>query len=228
MSESNIFTAIIAVMSQIGYVKKQRSPNLNYSFAGEAALIAALRPDMVEQGIFMTVSKISNVVQREYTTAKGTAMVNVSLVLTLKFYHAPSGTFIEVEAAGEGSDTGDKATAKAMTAAYKYALRETFCIETGDDPDKDPSGERQVPQPVQRQAQHAPAQVEAKPDDAEPAPANWAGVIEYSKLAEQAKKLGLAAPVIEPMKNTKGQVRGLYARLTNDVAKAQAARASAA
>jgi hypothetical protein len=34
---------------------------------------------------------------------------------------------------------GDKATAKAMTGAYKYALRQTFCIETGDDPDKDPS-----------------------------------------------------------------------------------------
>ena len=39
---------------------------------------------------------------------------------------------------GEGSDTGDKASNKALTGAYKYALRQTFCIETGDDPASTP------------------------------------------------------------------------------------------
>ena len=38
-------------------------------------------------------------------------------------------------------DTGDKDSNKAMTAAFKYALRQTLMIETGDDPDKTPNGE---------------------------------------------------------------------------------------
>jgi hypothetical protein len=47
MSE-NIHQAINAVMNEVGYVKKIRSAGVNYSFAGEAALIAAIRPSMVE------------------------------------------------------------------------------------------------------------------------------------------------------------------------------------
>ncbi len=132
----NIYTAINAVMSQVGYVKKQRSPNLNYSYAGEAALIAALRPEMVEQGIVVFVDSVHDVTTRDYVTGKGTSMVNVTLTVIFRFVHAPSQTYITVAARGEGMDTGDKANNKAMTCAYKYALRQTFMIETGDDPDR--------------------------------------------------------------------------------------------
>ena len=44
-----------------------------------------------------------------------------------------------VKVLGDGADTGDKASYKAMTGAMKYALRQTFVIETGDDPDDTPS-----------------------------------------------------------------------------------------
>jgi hypothetical protein len=38
---------------------------------------------------------------------------------------------------GEGEDSGDKATYKAMTGAQKYALLKLFLISTGDDPEAD-------------------------------------------------------------------------------------------
>ena len=132
---SNILKAINAVMQEIGYVKKQKSPNLNYTFAGEAALISAIRPAMVEQGLVMYVSKVYDIQNREYQTKNGAAMVNVTLTADVVFTHAESGESITVQARGEGSDSGDKANNKAMTCAYKYALRQTFMIETGDDPD---------------------------------------------------------------------------------------------
>lgn len=138
---SAIHEAINKVMDEVGYVKKSRAQNLNYSFAGEAALIAALRPSMVEHGLYMTVSKIHNITRENYTTAKGTAMVNTVIHATVKFTHV-GGESIEVDAVGEGSDSGDKSSNKAMTGLYKYALRQTFCIETGDDPDKYASEER--------------------------------------------------------------------------------------
>ena len=138
----NIHEAINAVMQEVGYVKKTKSGGLNYSFAGEAALIAALRPAMVEHGVYMAVSKINGITRENYTTAKGTAMVNTVISADVVFTHAPSGTFVTIASVGEGSDAGDKSANKAMTGLYKYALRQTFCIETGDDPDKYASEER--------------------------------------------------------------------------------------
>lgn len=139
--EKNIHEAIVAVMKEVGYVQKQKAAELRYTFAGEAALIAALRPPMVEHGIYMAVIEIKDIQTLQYTTKSGTSMFKVSLVAVIRFTHAPSGTFTDVMATGEGADSGDKSFNKALTGAYKYALRETFCIETGDDPDKYPSEE---------------------------------------------------------------------------------------
>ncbi len=142
MSE-NIHQAINAVMQEVGYVKKTKSGGLNYSFAGESALIAALRPAMVENGIYMHVLKIESVTRENYTTKSGTAMVNTVISAIIRFTHL-SGSFVDVASTGEGSDSGDKSANKAMTGLYKYAMRQTFCIETGDDPDKYASDERKV------------------------------------------------------------------------------------
>lgn len=154
---SAIHEAINKVMDEVGYVKKSRAQNLNYSFAGEAALISALRPSMVEHGIFMTVSKVHNITRENYTTAKGTAMVNTVIHATVRFLHT-SGESLDVDAVGEGSDSGDKSANKAMTGLYKYALRQTFCIETGDDPDKTASDERKGKvSPEKNEAKSAPS-----------------------------------------------------------------------
>ena len=54
--------AIWAIMCEISYVQKQKSPNLNYTFAGEAALIRALRPYMEKYGVIMSVVDQKDVV----------------------------------------------------------------------------------------------------------------------------------------------------------------------
>ena len=141
MEHKTIHEAINAVMDEVGYVKKSKAANLNYSFAGEAALIAAIRPSMVEHGIYMSVNEIVSISRENYTTAKGTAMVNTVIHAMVKFTNR-TGDSVIVAAVGEGSDSGDKSANKAMTGLYKYALRQTFCIETGDDPDKYASEDR--------------------------------------------------------------------------------------
>jgi hypothetical protein len=135
IKHDNIFQAINAVMGEVGYVKKQKSLDLKYTYAGEAALIEALRPAMVSHGVFCYATSYDSVTQSEYTTRNGAVMTRTTLRATVRFQH-DSGTFIDVQSVGEGADSGDKSLNKAMTGAYKYALRQTFCIETGDDPDK--------------------------------------------------------------------------------------------
>jgi hypothetical protein len=136
---SEIFKAINAVMNEIGYVQKKKGANLNYSFAGEAALIEAIRPEMVKQGLFLFPTEVRENITT-YTTSRGSAMNWAIVVVTYRFAHIGGETF-DVQVTGEGADIGDKAFNKAMTGAYKYALRQTFCIETGDDPDKYPPEE---------------------------------------------------------------------------------------
>jgi hypothetical protein len=139
----NIHEAISNVMGKVGYVQKEKKEGgLKYSYASEAALIAALRPEIVVEKITLSCDDISGVEVREYESNNGAKMVNVSLTAKWRFVHAPSGTSIIVTSRGEGSDNSDKANNKAMTGSMKYAIRQTFMIETGDDPDASQSDER--------------------------------------------------------------------------------------
>lgn len=131
-----INAAVNATMQKVGYVQKQRAApgsGLNYSFAGEAALIEALRPAMVEHGLFLVPDSIEPSTDT-YTTKAG-AVMNRSIVSVGYTLHHVSGECLRVAAMGEGSDVGDKSYPKAMTGALKYALRQLFLVETGDDPD---------------------------------------------------------------------------------------------
>lgn len=128
--------AISWIMEQVGYVQKVKAKELNYSFAGEADLIAALRPPMVTAHLIVFVSAILELRQATYTTKSGTVMNHATVHGLVTFRHAPSGSDVVVQACGEGADVSDKAVNKAMTGMLKYALRQTFLIETGDDPDR--------------------------------------------------------------------------------------------
>ena len=150
----NIEQAIAAIYGAVGYVQKEKKQGLNYTFASESALIEALRPAMVAEGVTVRVAGLADVTHEAIAVGKSeSVMQRTTLVATVRFAHAPSGTHIDVVAAGEGMDSGDKSSNKAMTCALKYALRQTFLIETGDDPDRDvvapePRGARPAARPT--------------------------------------------------------------------------------
>lgn len=134
-AKGSIGKAILKVMKDVGYVQKESAPGLKYTFAGEVALIKALRPAMLEQGIFCHVVDILSSSHELYETKNGTVMNRVITHGVVRFEHPASGTYIDAHAMGEAADAGDKASNKASTGLLKYALRQTFLIETGDDPD---------------------------------------------------------------------------------------------
>ena len=145
MNESpNIYTAINEVMQQVGYVQKtgQMRGGGNYKYAGEAEIIATIRPAMVDAGIIMYPAGVHDMRIDTYPT-KNSSMNHVVAIYTWVFTHAESSTSIEVMTVGEGADVGDKSANKSMTAAKKYALLQTFLIETGNDPDDSSSQDMQ-------------------------------------------------------------------------------------
>jgi len=135
----NMASAILGVMRDVGYVFKSGKIKIggSYSFAGETDLLRALRPAMIIHGLCMVpVGSIIDPIHEEVTNRNGKSIARtVRVVATYRLMHE-SGEHVDLQVAGEGQDRGDKATAKANTIALKYALRQAFLIETGDDPDK--------------------------------------------------------------------------------------------
>ena len=148
-----LIQAMNEVMKEVGYVQKDKTMTFGerYSYAGEAAFIAAIRPPMVEHGIVFCPIRSELVHHEQYQNSKGTLQNRVVISVTFRFSHV-SGETLDVSAMGEGIDSGDKATPKAMTSALKYALRQSFVIETGDDPDDTPSAHQERGQPRDAEA----------------------------------------------------------------------------
>jgi len=163
--------AIAWVYSQVGYVQKVKSPQLSYTFASEAALIAALRPPMVAIDLIVFVSGIDDLRQDSFTTKSGAVMQRATVLGQVTFQHVLSQTTVIVRACGEGMDSGDKSVNKAMTGMLKYALRQTFLIETGDDPDTAPSAQDLTPRTGRRSSRSQAAPPVAPPPSPAPAPA---------------------------------------------------------
>lgn len=131
--------AKLGVWKACPYLLKKSAGGLKYTFASEADLIALVRPALIEHGVLVT--PVSSVIESdtEFKTTHGTVMRRVVCRKVYRFTHVWTGEGEDVEMHGEGADVGDKACNKAMTDAFKYAIRQWAMIETGDDPDKQAS-----------------------------------------------------------------------------------------
>lgn len=134
--------AKLAVMAEVPYVQKnqpKQGGGIKYSYASEAALIESLHPACVKHGLTFTPTRIRVIDKEPIATVQGRPMNRLVVSIQYKITHADSGESDVCVAMGESMDVGDKTAPKASTIAYKYMLRQAFMIETGDDPDKEPS-----------------------------------------------------------------------------------------
>lgn len=133
-----IYKAIIGVMQDIGAVgKDQINKQQGWKFRGIDDVMNALHPAMVKHGVFAVPEIVEQ--NREVKVLKsGTSMIFSVCRIRYTFY-AEDGTYVQATVVGEGMDTGDKATNKAMAIAFKYACFQVFCIPTEEmvDPDSE-------------------------------------------------------------------------------------------
>ncbi len=126
------------------YVQKtgQMQGVARYSYAKEGDFIAAIRPLMETHGVTVRPVQMQVISNDVFQRKNGGDAYRVVVLATFEFLHS-SGDKATAQAIGEGQDSGDKAFNKAMTGAFKYCLRQAFCVETGDDPDDTPSHEQE-------------------------------------------------------------------------------------
>lgn len=125
----NIFEAISAVMKDCGAVgKTSTNPQQGYKYRGIDAVMNAIQPALVKHGVFVTPEVLEQTREERQTTRGGNLIYSV---VKVKYtFYSNDGSSVSAVVVGEGMDSGDKATNKAMSAAFKYALFQTFCIPT--------------------------------------------------------------------------------------------------
>lgn len=132
----NIFEALSAVMADVGAVRKDsKNTSQNFNFRGIDAVVNAVSPALRKHGVVV----FPDVLWIDYQTvtigSKGTQMGHCKVKVRYTFA-AKDGSKIEAAVFAEAMDSGDKATAKAMSVAFRTCLLQTLCLPTDEiDPD---------------------------------------------------------------------------------------------
>lgn len=134
--DGKIYEAINGVMADVGAVgKNSYNEQQRFRFRGIDAIMNALYPALTKHKVFV-VPEVLEQTREERESAKGGRLIYSICKIKYTFF-AEDGSSVSAVTIGEGMDSGDKATNKAMAIALKYAFFQVFCIPTEEmiDPD---------------------------------------------------------------------------------------------
>jgi hypothetical protein len=131
-----IYKKMSDVMKDVGAIgKDQKNTAQGFKFRGIDQFVNALYPALTKHGVFMTprATQFSQDL-KDVTRSNGKAGVDKHVAIMMEYdFYAEDGSKVTVgPVPAEGLDSGDKATNKALSAALKYALIQTFSIPTED------------------------------------------------------------------------------------------------
>jgi hypothetical protein len=126
-----------ADLAKTGISKNQKNTQQNYKFRGIDDLYNALGGVLASNGLCVLPRALTREVTERETKSGGT-LFSVLLTVELDLVCAEDASVHTIRMFGEAMDSGDKATNKASTAAYKYACLQAFCIPIdGEEQDSD-------------------------------------------------------------------------------------------
>lgn len=127
---------VSADLASTGIAKGRKNEQQGYKFRGIDEVFNALAPSLVKHGLVILPRMVGrSVVERQ--TKSGGVLFYVVVDAEFDFVATEDGSKHTVRTFGEAMDSADKATNKAMSAAYKYAAFQAFCIPTEGDNDAD-------------------------------------------------------------------------------------------
>ena len=151
MENAKIYSAIPAIMDEIGHIgKDKKNQQQGFMFRGIDKVMNTMKPLMAKHGVF-AVPEVVETQRSERTTKSGGNLIYT--IHKIKYHFVASdGSEVCATVVGEGMDSADKSSNKAMAVAFKYACFQVFCIPTDEMAKDDPDGyspESSVPTPTQ-------------------------------------------------------------------------------
>lgn len=145
-----IHPSMVAIANDIGKIgvsKDRKNTQQNFAFRGIDDVQNALNPIMARHEVYCT-PEYEDYPDVERATNSGGTLVFAKVRGTFTFRSGKDGSSVTVVTIGKAMDTADKATNKAMSAAYKYCFLQVFNIPTESNEDADASTpEPSVPKP---------------------------------------------------------------------------------
>lgn len=170
--ENGIYRAIAAVLSDVGAVGKDGQNAFDkYRYRSIDAVMNAMHPAMAKYGVFVMPEVLEQ--SREERGSRNGGVLIYSIIKVRYTFYAEDGSSLTATVIGEGMDKGDKSVNKAMSAAFKYALFQVFCIPTdefSDSEDESPEARQKpknkIDEYAKREAQKAGSNAKKQIDDA--------------------------------------------------------------
>jgi hypothetical protein len=141
-STPHVYTAINSVQTKLskdGISKDRRNQQgSGYNFRGIDDVYNVLSSILSECGLVI-LPRVTERHQDERTSKSGGSLFYTTIKMEFDLVSAVDGSKHTIATYGEAMDSGDKSTNKAMSAAYKYAAFQAFCIPVEGDNDADAS-----------------------------------------------------------------------------------------
>ena len=145
-----------AVLAETGIEKNRKnSQGSGYNFRGIDDVYNAMSPLLARSGLCILPRIISRQCD-ERISKSGSTLFYVTVEAEFDFVSSEDGSKHTIKTYGEAMDSGDKATSKAMSAAYKYAAFMAFEIPPEGDNDTEtedhsvlPAGTEPTPKVVE-------------------------------------------------------------------------------
>jgi hypothetical protein len=129
-----VITEVMGAVRAVG--KDGVNAHQNFKFRGIDAVVNAIGPALREAGGFI-VPTVTHSTHEVAQSAKGGVLNTVRLQVDYAVY-GQEGDPVTGSVSAEAFDSGDKATAKCMSVAYRTFMLQLFCLPT-DEPDPDAS-----------------------------------------------------------------------------------------
>src|SRR5687768_2004268 len=141
MTGPRIYRTINAVMASLthsGIPKAHTNVQEQYQYRSIDDVLNRMAPLFAKHRLCV-LPRVLERITVDRKSAKDEFLVSVALKVAFDLVSAVDQSRHTVEAYGEALDAGDKATSKAMSAAYKAAMLQTFCIPLVGTEDADAS-----------------------------------------------------------------------------------------
>lgn len=182
----SVYQLIAAVATDVaaeGISKSRKNQQQGYNFRGIDDVYNALAPVISKHGLVILPRCISRTCT-DRQARQGGVLFSVVVEAEFDFVSSHDGSRHTVKTYGEAMDSADKATNKAMSAAYKYAAFQTFCIPTEGDNDADGITHEVAQPPAEKRSTRAAARASA------PVDAELLTEAEIARITELANEVG--------------------------------------
>lgn len=147
MEKALIYQRMCEAMADVEAISKDKvNPQQHFKYRGIDDVMNALFPVFQKHRLFLVPEVLEH--HREDRQSKGGGNLVYSILKIRYSLFTDDGSHVSAVVIGEGMDSADKSSNKAMSVAMKYAIFQMFCIPTEEMGNDDPDGYSPDPKPV--------------------------------------------------------------------------------